>query len=402
MKKRVAVFLALAIAALPLAACAGGSGEGVPTAKATVGDVRVTISVSGNLDASDDRFLSFKLPGTIEEILVEKGDTVGKGDVLARLDTTDLERNVELARSTLRQAQAQYDMADNQLRQTIYPHYYNSYVIDVPGTWMALEQAIESVGDARQLMEAGNVSEANVLLDDVLDEIAEAQRSSESRKWELPIAIKIMELQREAAAAALDAAGLNLEASQDMLKDATIEAPFPGVITAIPVKQGDTLTSMNYFNPAFHIIDPTNLEMTGLIDEMDIADITLGQKAIVTMDALPGMEVVGAVTYISAAAMIQAGVVMYETTISLKNPDSAIKDGMSATADIVREEHEDVLVVPVSAVMKGDAGQDVVYVWTADEDLRMRDITTGLRSGRMVEVLSGLKEGEVVALEAPK
>jgi HlyD family secretion protein len=402
MKKRVAVFLALAIAALPLAACAGGNGEGVPTAKATRGDVRITVSVSGNLNAPDDRFLSFKLPGTIKEILVEKGDTVGKGDILARLDTEDMERNVELARSTLRQAQAQYKIAENQLRQTIYPHYYSSYVIDVPGTWMALEQAIESVEGARALMEAGNVSEANVALDDVLDEIAEAQRDSESRQWEFPIAVKVMELQREAAAAALDAAGLNLAASQDMLEDATIVAPFSGIIAAVPVKQGDTLTSMNYFNPAIHIIDPTNLEMTGLIDEMDIADITLGQKAIVTMDALAGTEVVGAVTYISAAAMIQAGVVMYEATISLTNPDSAIKDGMSATADIVREEHEDVLVLPAGAVMKGKDGQDVVYVWTEGKDLRMQDITVGLRSGRMVEILSGLKEGEIVSLEATK
>ena len=373
----------------------------VATAKATVGDVRVTVSVIGNLAATDDRLLAFATPGTIEELLVEKGDRVEKGDVLARLETDGLQRNVDMARANLQAVQAQYDMADNQLRQTIYPHYYGSYVIDVPGTWMALDNAIESIERARELMANGELAESNLMLDDVLNEIADAQNSTQARKWDFPIAIKIMELQREAAAAALDVAMLNLEAAQDMIEDAVIEAPFAGVITVVLVEEGDTLTSMNYFNPAFHIIDPTNLEMTGLIDEMDIADISIDQKAIVTMDALPGVEVIGSVTYVSEAAMIEAGVVMYQTTVSLDNADSNIKDGMSATADIVREERENVLMLPASTVMSED-GQTVVYLVGADGKLEMRSVTTGLHSGRMIEITAGLVEGDLVALEAPE
>ncbi|MCK5213416.1 MAG: efflux RND transporter periplasmic adaptor subunit, partial [Dehalococcoidia bacterium] len=281
------------------------------------------------------------------------------------------------------------------------PHYYGSYIIDVPGTWMALDNAIESIERARELMANGELAESNLMLDDVLNEIADAQNSTQARKWDFPIAIKIMELQREAAAAALDVAMLNLEAAQDMIEDAVIEAPFAGVITVVLVEEGDTLTSMNYFNPAFHIIDPTNLEMTGLIDEMDIADISIDQKAIVTMDALPGVEVIGSVTYVSEAAMIEAGVVMYQTTVSLDNADSNIKDGMSATADIVREERENVLMLPASTVMSED-GQTVVYLVGADGKLEMRSVTTGLHSGRMIEITAGLVEGDLVALEAPE
>ena len=400
-KKRVAILLAVMLAALPFAACSGSNDSEVPTAKATVGDVRVTVSVSGNLAATDDRLLAFATPGTIEELLVEKGDRVEKGDVLARLETDGLQRNVDMARANLQAVQAQYDMADNQLRQTIYPHYYGSYVIDVPGTWMALDNAIESIERARELMANGELAESNLMLDDVLNEIADAQNSTQARKWDFPIAIKIMELQREAAAAALDVAMLNLEAAQDMIEDAVIEAPFAGVITVVLVEEGDTLTSMNYFNPAFHIIDPTNLEMTGLIDEMDIADISIDQKAIVTMDALPGVEVIGSVTYVSEAAMIEAGVVMYQTTVSLDNADSNIKDGMSATADIVREERENVLMLPASTVMSED-GQTVVYLVGADGKLEIRSVTTGLHSGRMIEITAGLVEGDLVALEAPE
>ena len=400
---RAVVVLVATMAILSLVAgCAGGNSDTLPTTKVTRGTVRATISVSGNLNAPDDQFVAFTMPGTVEDVRVEKGDSVRKGDVLAMLDTEDFERNVSLARTSLQQAQAQYDIAEQQLRNTIFPHYYSSYVVDVPGTWMALDEATESVLKARDLMEAGDVAEANLLLDDVLSEIAEAQDSAQSRKWEFPIAIKVMELQREAASAAVDAAGLNLEAAMDALDDASVEAPIDGVITAVMVKEGDTLTSMNFSNPAFHIIDTSNLEMTGLIDEMDIAEIATGQKAIVTMDALPGTEVVGSVTYISAAAMIEAGVVMYETTVTLQNPGSEVKDGMSATADIVMDEKEDVLVIPTGAVMRGDDGGDIVYVIDAEGEAMAQPVTTGMRSGRLIEVVSGLSDGDVIALEPPE
>ena len=402
-KGRAALVVASAIAILALVAgCAGGNGDALPTTKVSRGTVRATISVSGNLNAPDDQFVAFTMPGTVDDVRVEKGDTVQAGDVLAMLDTKDFERSVALARISLQQAQTQYDIADQQLRNTIFPHYYNSYVVDVPGTWMALDEATESVQEARALMESGDIAEANLLLDDVLSEIAEAQESAEARKWEFPIAIKVMELQREAASAAVDAAKLNLEAAMDALDDASVEAPIAGVITAVMVKEGDTLTNMDFSSPAFHIIDPSNLEMTGLIDEMDIAEISTGQKAIVTLDALPATEVIGSVTYISEAAMIEAGVVMYETTVTLQNPGSDVKDGMSATADIVMDEKENVLVVPISAVMRGEGGEDIVYVVDAGGEAMAQPITTGMRSGRMVEVVSGLTEGDLIALEPPE
>jgi HlyD family secretion protein len=402
-KSKAIVVLATVVAIVSLVAgCAGGDGDTLPTAEVSRGTVRATVSVSGNLNAPDDQYAAFKMPGTVVDVRVEKGDTVRAGDVLAKLDTKDFERNVSLARTSIKQAQLQYDIADEQLRNTIYPHYYSSYVVDVPGTWMALDKATENVQEARALMDAGDTAEANLLLDDVLSDIADAQSSTEARKWDLPFAVKVMELQREAASVAVDAAKLNLESALEALDDASLTAPISGVVTAVLVKEGDTLTSMNYSNPAFHIIDSSNLEMTGLIDEMDIAEISTGQKAIVTLDALPGTEVAGSVTYISDAAMIEAGVVMYETTVTLQNAGSSVKDGMSATADIVMDEKENVLVIPTTAVMRGESGEDIVYLVNAEGETVAQPITTGMRSGRIVEILSGLSEGDVIALEPPK
>ncbi len=335
-RNRAAVFLALSLVMAVLAGCSGREAA-LPTARVTRGDLTASISVSGNLEAPDNRAVSFTVPGTVEAVLVARGDSVSQGDVLARLDSRNLQRNVELARTQRDQALAQFNIADQQLRATIYPNYYGSYVVDVPGVWSALDNASDRVEQVRSLIAKGDVTEANAVLTRLLDDLDSARESSQARHWDLPAQIKAMEYQREMAAIAVAAAELNLQAAKDMLDDATITSPTSGVVASVNVKEGDVLTAANLAVPAFQIVDPSNLEMTGLIDEMDVANIMLGQDVIITLDALPGIEVAGVVTFISDAARIQAGVVLYPTTVSLKNPDPRVKEGMSATASIIIE-----------------------------------------------------------------
>ncbi len=398
--RRATALLALTLAAVSVVGCTQG-GVDVATAQVTRGDISMTVSVSGNIAAPEKRTLSFAAPGTIAEVPVEKGDRVEAGEVLGRLETDDLERNVEQALNNLDAARIQHEIADQQLRQTIYPHYYFSYVIDVPGVWTALDNATEDVHSAREELEDGDVSVANRLLDNALEEIDKAKENTESRRWELPFHVKIAELQREVAETQVKSARINLDAAQNALDDAFVTAPFTGVVTVVNVKEGENLTSMDFSKPAFQIIDPDNLEMKGMVDEIDIADVQPGQEAVVTLDALPGMEVSGTVTYISQAAKIEAGVVLYETTITLQDPPDAVRDGMSATADLVLQQRENVLVVPAQALMRGASGQDIVYL-VRDGEMVSQEVETGFRSGRMVEITSGLSEGDTVSLEAPR
>jgi len=400
MRRSAAVFLALSLVMAMLAGCSGEKAA-TATARVTRADITASISVSGNLNAPDNRSVAFGMPGTVEAVLVAKGDVVSRGDVLARLDASDLQRNVEFARIQLDQSRAQYNIADQQLRATIYPNYYGSYVVDVPGVWSALDNATDRVAQVRALIAKGDITEANAVLSRLLDDIDSAKESSQARDWDMPVQIKAMEYQREAAALAVTAAELSLQASKDMLDDAVITAPTSGVVTSVNIKEGDVLGAATFAAPAFQVVDPTNLEMTGLIDEMDVADIALGQEVVITLDALPGVEVKGVVKFVSDAALIQAGVVLYPTTVSLKSPDPRVKDGMSATANIIVEKQPNVLVLPTTAVFN-DASVSIVYLIGSDGKPTRREIATGLRSGRLIEIASGLQEGDVVALQAPK
>jgi len=148
--------------------------------------------------------------------------------------------------------------------------------------------------------------------------------------------------------------------------------------------------------PAISLVDTSKIEMRGFIDEIDIAKVQLGQEVNIILDALPDEEVKGNVVFISPVGTIIAGVVSYDTTITLKNPVAELRDGMSATAEVIIERHDDVLSIP-NRYIRGTTENPMVVV-LVDEQEEEREITLGLTDGINTEILSGLDEGEKVIL----
>lgn len=127
MKKSVIPVLAMCLLCSTLAGCAGQKTP-MGTAEVTRGDLIITAPVEeGHLEMRQKEYLSFGTIGEIAEIMVEKGDKVVKDQVLAKLDARPFKLNVEMA-------EAEYEMAQNSLEQTIYPHYTYTYSTDLPGS----------------------------------------------------------------------------------------------------------------------------------------------------------------------------------------------------------------------------------------------------------------------------
>ena len=382
MKKWLALIVIVCLLAGTSAGCARSQSSSQETREVTRGDLIISVSVSGNLEMPHKTDLSFGTAGMVEEVIVNEGDKVSKGQTLAKLDACFLELNVKMA-------QAEYEMTEINLLQTIYPHYTRTHGTDLAGTWLALDEAQENLEEAQELLEQGKVKETQVLLEQVAASLDKAKRKSQSRTWALPYSVKLLELQVDQAKAALDMAKAELA-------KATIVAPFDGIIAGIYINEGQQLSAMTYANPAICLIDVSKVEMDGVIDEIDIAKVNLGQETDITLDALPDKEVKGKVTFISQAGTVRAGVVSYETTITLENPDEELRDGMSATADIIVESHEDVLLMP-NRDIQGSLGNYWVEV-AVGEQIEKRQVTLGLSDGTNTEVLSGLEEGEKVVL----
>jgi HlyD family secretion protein len=273
-------------------------------------------------------------------------------------------------------------MAELDLEQTIYPYYSYTHARDMPGTWLALDEAKDDLEEAQGLLDEGKIDEAQLLLEQVEQSLDKAKEKSKSRVWALPLSVKMVELQLDQAQAELD--------------KTIITASFDGVVAAVYIKEGQQLSAMTYANPAISLIDPSEIKMNGVIDEIDVPKVKLGQEAIVILDALPDKEVKGRITFISPESTTEMGVVFYKTTITLENPDEELKDGMSATAEIIIEQHNDVLLIPNRAIQGSWENPHVEVV--TDEQIEKRQISIGLSDGIYTEVLSGLEEGEEVIL----
>ncbi|MCK4388173.1 MAG: efflux RND transporter periplasmic adaptor subunit, partial [Dehalococcoidia bacterium] len=311
----------------------------------------------------------------------------------------------EMAQARCEMARVDFEMAENKLIRTIYPMYTGAYISDLPGTWLALGEVEDDLEEAQRLMEQGKADDAQAQLELVGAGVAKAKEKLHSRRWVLPLSVKLVELQRDQAKTALDiskidlaTAELELASAKLELDKATIVAPFDGIASEVTIDEGQQLSAMTYANPAIRLVDPGKIEMTGVVDEIDIAQVKLGQEADITLDALPDMEVRGRVTFISQIGTVQAGVVSYKTTITLEKPDEELRDGMSATAEIIIDRHDNVLLIPNRAV-QGSWDNPWVEV-AVGEQIEQRQLTLGLSDGIKTEVLSGLEEGEMVVLPA--
>jgi HlyD family secretion protein len=137
------------------------------------------------------------------------------------------------------------------------------------------------------------------------------------------------------------------------------------------------------------------------IHESNLEKIKIGLPAVITVDALPGKKFFGTVTQIAPLPDAQSmwmnpDLKVYNTEIQLEGSESSLRTGMSCQAEIIIQQHQDVLYVPVQAVMRV-AGEPTVYVKDGATSMP-RKVKIGLDNNRMIHIIDGLKEGEVVLL----
>jgi len=396
MKRWLTLIATICFVSAFLIGCANAQTTPQETAVVTRGDLVISVSVSGNLEMPRKMDLSFGTTGTVAEIMVNEGDKVSKGEVLAKLDARSLEWNVTTAQARYEAAQVEYEMAENKLMQTIYPYYTDTYATDLPGVWLALDEAQSELAEVRKLLNEGSIEEANKILEQLEGSLNKAEEKSQARVWALPLSVKLVELETENAKSSLDMAKAELARANLELDKTMIAAPFDGIVADIFIKEGQQLSSMTYTNSAITLVDPKQIKMSGVIDEIDISKVKPGQEATIILDALPDKQVQGKVAFISPTGTVKAGIVSYKTTITLEDPGEELKDGMSATAEIHIEHDENALLIPNRAI-RGTLEKPSVEVVT-EKGTEQREITVGLSNGTSTEVLSGLREGEKVVL----
>jgi HlyD family secretion protein len=198
------------------------------------------------------------------------------------------------------------------------------------------------------------------------------------------------------AKAAVDQAKAQVDLAQSSVDQATLRAPFDGVVSSVSTGVGE-LAGGPLPNPIISLVDPTNLHLDASVDETDIARVAVGQPARVTFDALRGQTFSGKVTSIHPNAVVQSGVATYVVSISL-NQVNGVRPGMSATAQIIYAQHDHALLVPATAVRPNGNGH-LVSLMEGNQPVA-QPVTIGISDGVNTEILSGLKAGDEVLIPA--
>ena len=229
-----------------------------------------------------------------------------------------------------------------------------------------------------------------------LREVEVAQASLEQANQEL---VDIM----SPDSADLDLLGSKLSSAQsahtaavDKLENAFIKAPYSGFISEVSVEDGDQVGA----NAAVvEVVDPSVVEMDGIVDEIDILLLSEGLAASITVDALPGRALEGFVSEIAPVATIQQGVVTYPVRVQIQIPeDLQLRDGLSAVADLVLEQQLNVLLIPQGAIF-GTFQTPTAKVETSDGIVE-RPVVLGDSDDFWTEVRAGLSEGDRVVMQS--
>ncbi|HWP27940.1 MAG TPA: efflux RND transporter periplasmic adaptor subunit, partial [Chloroflexota bacterium] len=195
-----------------------------------------------------------------------------------------------------------------------------------------------------------------------------------------------------AAVAAVEQARAQVAQAQYALDNATLVAPFDGVVNAVAMNPGEQASA----NSTITLVNPDALRVDINVDETDIARVEIGQPVLLTLDALPGRPVRARVTAIAPQATTQQGVTSYLVSATLEN-GAGVLPGMTATANIIYAQKADALQVPNRAIRRQGRDQ-VVDVLTPEGKLETRVVRRGIGNDQMSEILEGLAEGEQVVI----
>jgi HlyD family secretion protein len=386
------------------------------------GNLTNSISASGSLVFGNKENLTFGSAGTVQEVSAGVDDSVKKGDVLAKLDNTSnlsLQEAVTSAKIALRNAQDALQNAQTQgiadaQRAVVEAQQQLSNAqtqgpLNIANSQYAVDSASKNYNDSLARFMSGSITAG--VLENARIQLETAKLNLETTKQNADKAVADAQDNLAAAEQALANTGpgsLDLELKQLQVASAqadldealaslgntTVVAPFDGTVAAVNIEAGQTVSASTV---AIEVVDPSDVEVSATVDEIDVSQVQQGQKATISLDALSNEEFSGEVSSISLMGNSQSGVVSYSVTIKLTVPSGVqLREGMSATATITTQEVDNVLLVPAAAITGGSANPRVTVMVNGVPEVRA--VKVGQSNDTSTEIVSGLNAGDEVVV----
>ncbi len=333
------------------------------------------ISASGEVKPKKNVNISAHIPGRIVKIGVVEGQRVHAGDFLLKLDSTQYEANADRDRATIHIYMAEIIKAEARLKK-----------------------------DKKYFERQKNLYDEDLISGEQL-EAAEAN-------------FDISKAQNEAILYQKKQAEASLQSSLDNLQKTVYNSPIDGVLTSLRVEEGEIALVGTMNNPGtvlMTIADLSVMEVEVEVDETDVVSVEIGQSSDVRVDAFPDRVIKGTVTEIGSSALQKLTASQeskdFKVVITLEDPPENLKPGLSASADIITSEKENVLAVPISALVlkeiddKENKGkedrqkkEEGVYLVSEQGRAEFAPVNKGIMGELKIEIISGLEEGQDIVI----
>ncbi len=429
---------------------AAAQGQSVtPTDSTTVeqGDLTITLNSTGKIAPVQELDLAFQLSAPVTDILVSEGQHVKVGDVLAKIESTDIESALRNAQIGLAQAQAAYDnlttpprdvdlaVAEAQVTAAKAGIYAASQT--APSTdakeiarlqtelaknqlWQAQlnrdiqlapnpefrngnggAQAGEISANSQVSSQEFNLEIQTTAYQDTMTQGADVGQMASADASLTQAEANLDNLKNPATAAELrraqidlDTAKLNVQKAQENITKTMLVAPIDGLIANNNLTVGEVPPAAN----AITLIDDSYYTIDLAIDETDIVNVAVNQPVSLNVVALKDTDITGKVTKIESAPKIDGQLVTYTATVTIDTTNAPLRPMMSATATITIGELKDVILIP-NRFIRVDNNNNRTYV-TVEENGKYVDttVTIGMRNESSSQIVSGLQVGQNIVL----
>lgn len=417
-------------------------------------NVSLRIIASGQVVPVQSVNLSPKTSGTLKELLVEQGDTVEQGQIVARMDDANLEAQLLQSRGNLAQVQAKLDQA----RAGSRPEEIEQAKARLAQVEAQLAQAragsrSEEIAQAQAQVDAAasrvnltnarvqrnrKLAEQGAIAQDTLDEVLADDRSARatlqesqrrllqlqngSRSEEIALRqaavaearLALRQLQNgtrpeeiaQAEATVASAVG-QLKGVQVQLEDTIIRAPFSGIVTQKYATVGAFVTPTTSASSTASATSSSivaiarGVEIVAQVPEVDVGQIKQGQAVEIVADAYPDQVFKGHVRLIAPEAVVEQNVTSFQVRVAIDTGKNELRSGMNVDVTFLGEALQDALMVPTVAIVT-EEGKTGVLVPDEKDKAEFRSVTIGPSIQDQTQVLSGLEEGDRVFIDLPK
>lgn len=357
-------------------------------ATVTRGDVARSVVATGKVQPITKVQVKSKASGIVIDLATDINAQVHRGQVLAQLDQQEILDQVAAQKATLAAAESNSHAAS----ASIELDRVNAQAPDLPMYQHTFDRARE-------------MSAAGVVSAQALDDAQQRYLAAANTRDKAMSQISIDTARFHQAKAQIAQAQASLNQLQEQLSYTTITSPMDGLVLSRDVEKGDAVSSILVLGSTATLVmtigDTHQVYVQGKVDEADIGKVYLGQPARIKVESFREKNFLGRVTRIAPLGVEKDNVTTFEVRVSIDNPGGELKANMTANAEILLDEHKNVLTVPEQAIHFDKDRKATVEIpdKTQKTGRKQLSVQTGISNGSKIEILSGLKENDRVILQ---